>query len=135
MVNYAAGLTPVALLTFAAGTAIGCAPRAFAYTTLGGSLTNLDSPEAIVAFAVLVGMAILGIVVALRDVRIRRRILAYIETGSLSAFSSSGDRERAEAKISLSGDRERPPASDESVTRSESEKGTSSPDDRSADRP
>ena len=32
-----------------AATAIGCAPRAFAYTALGGSLDNLGSPEAIVA--------------------------------------------------------------------------------------
>lgn len=96
MVNYAAGLTPVALLTFAAGTAVGCAPRAFAYTTLGGSLTNLDSPEAIVAFAVLVAMGILGVVVAMRDERIRRRIMAFVETGSLSTPSES-----ARAKSSL----------------------------------
>ena len=130
MVNYAAGLTPVALLTFAAATAVGCAPRAFAYTTLGGSLTNLDSPEAIAAFAVLVAMALLGIVVAMRDARIRRRILAFVETG----ISSSGDRERPD-RLSSSGDRERPPADDVTVTRSESGRDWSSPDDRSADQP
>ena len=48
------------LLTFAAATAIGCAPRAFAYTALGGSLSNLGSPEAIAAFAVLIVMGIGG---------------------------------------------------------------------------
>ena len=42
---------------FAAATAIGGAPRAFAYTALGGSLGDLGSPEAIVAIGVLVVMA------------------------------------------------------------------------------
>ena len=37
LVNYAAGLTPVALGVFAPATAIGVAPRAFAYTALGGA--------------------------------------------------------------------------------------------------
>jgi uncharacterized membrane protein YdjX (TVP38/TMEM64 family) len=98
MVNYAAGLTAVPLLTFAAATAIGCAPRAFAYTALGGSLSNLDSPEAIAAFAVLVGMGVVGFVVARRDARIRRGL-------------------------------------EERFTRFGSGRATSSPDDRSADRP
>jgi uncharacterized membrane protein YdjX (TVP38/TMEM64 family) len=66
LVNYAAGLSPVGLGTFAAATAIGCAPRAFAYTALGGSLGELDSPEAIAAIAVLVAMAVAGAVVARR---------------------------------------------------------------------
>ena len=101
VVNYAAGLTRVPLVTFAAATAIGCAPRAFAYTALGGNLSNLGSPAAIVAFAVLLAMGIGGVVVAARDVRIRRRL-------SRSA---------------------------ESVTRSGSGTGSSSPDGRSADRP
>ena len=46
LVNYAAGLTAIPLGTFAAATALGAAPRAFAYTALGGSLGNLRSPEA-----------------------------------------------------------------------------------------
>ena len=41
VVNYAAGLTPVRLPVFAAATAIGAAPRAFAYTALGGSFGDL----------------------------------------------------------------------------------------------
>ena len=49
LVNYAAGLTPVRLGAFVAATALGVAPRAFAYTALGGSLGDLGSPEAIVA--------------------------------------------------------------------------------------
>jgi uncharacterized membrane protein YdjX (TVP38/TMEM64 family) len=75
LVNYAAGLTPVALRSFVAATAIGVAPRAFAYTALGGSLGNLSSPEAIVAVCVLVAMAIGGGLLARRDIartRIRR---------------------------------------------------------------
>jgi uncharacterized membrane protein YdjX (TVP38/TMEM64 family) len=67
LVNYAAGLTPIALRSFVAATAIGVAPRAFAYTALGGSLGDLTSPEALVAIGVLLAMAIVGLVVARRD--------------------------------------------------------------------
>jgi uncharacterized membrane protein YdjX (TVP38/TMEM64 family) len=66
-VNYAAGLTPVPLLVFAAATALGAAPRAFAYTALGGQLDNLGSWQAILALVVLVGMALVGLVAAARD--------------------------------------------------------------------
>jgi uncharacterized membrane protein YdjX (TVP38/TMEM64 family) len=69
LVNYAAGLSPVTLRAFAAATAIGCAPRAFAYTALGGSLDDLGSPEAIAAIAVLIIMALVGLVAARRDWR------------------------------------------------------------------
>ena len=69
IVNYAAGLTPVALQSFVAATAIGVAPRAFAYTALGGSLGDLTSPEAIVAVCVLVAMALTGAVLVRRDLR------------------------------------------------------------------
>ncbi|WP_160165477.1 TVP38/TMEM64 family protein [Conexibacter woesei] len=73
LVNYAAGLTRVPLAVFALATAIGCAPRAFAYVALGGSLDDLGSPEAIVAFSVLVAMALVGLLFAARDVRTARR--------------------------------------------------------------
>jgi len=59
-VNYAAGLTRLPLRTFVAATAIGIAPRTFAYTALGGHLDDLGSPQAIAAFAVLVLMALGG---------------------------------------------------------------------------
>jgi uncharacterized membrane protein YdjX (TVP38/TMEM64 family) len=68
-VNYAAGLTPIALRSFVAATAIGVAPRAFAYTALGGSLGDLTSPEALVAVGVLVTMAVTGLALARRDLR------------------------------------------------------------------
>jgi uncharacterized membrane protein YdjX (TVP38/TMEM64 family) len=71
LVNYAAGLAPIRLRAFAAATAIGVAPRAFAYTALGGSLGNLDSPEALAAAAVLVAMALGGIALARREARSR----------------------------------------------------------------
>ncbi|MGH2897220.1 MAG: TVP38/TMEM64 family protein, partial [Solirubrobacteraceae bacterium] len=70
LVNYAAGLTRVGLPAFAAATAVGVAPRAFAYTALGGSLDDLTSPEAIVAVAALAVMALAG-VLALRAERRR----------------------------------------------------------------
>jgi uncharacterized membrane protein YdjX (TVP38/TMEM64 family) len=123
VVNYAAGLTPVPLLTFAAATAVGCAPRAFAYTALGGHLGDLGSPEAIVAYAVLIAMAVGGMAVAARDLAIRKRL------------SSSGDRNRSPAgdRVSSSGGRNRPPADD--VTPFGSGTATSSPDGRSEGRP
>jgi len=65
LLNYVAGVTRVRLLAFAAATALGVAPRAFAYTALGGSLDDLGSPAALVAIALLVAMAVGG-AVALR---------------------------------------------------------------------
>lgn len=61
LVNYAAGLTPVGLGVFAGATALGVAPRAFAYTALGGSIGNLGSPEAIVAICLLAVEGAFGI--------------------------------------------------------------------------
>jgi uncharacterized membrane protein YdjX (TVP38/TMEM64 family) len=69
LVNYAAGLAPIALRSFVAATAIGCAPRAFAYTALGGSLDDLSKPEAIIALAVLVVMAVAGVLAGRRQLR------------------------------------------------------------------
>ena len=85
LLNYVAGLTRVRLAAFAAATAIGVAPRAFAYTALGGSLDDLGSPEAIAAIALLVLMAIAGAVV------LRRPTAA----GSETATSSRGGRSAA----------------------------------------
>ena len=69
LVNYAAGLTRLRLPVFAGATAVGAAPRAFAYTALGGSFGDWRSPETIVAAVVLVAMALLGLVLARREVR------------------------------------------------------------------
>lgn len=80
LVNYVAGLTRVSLPAFAAATAIGVAPRAFAYTALGGSLDNLGSPEAIVAYAALVVMALTGLVL-LRAERARGRVASAPTSG------------------------------------------------------
>lgn len=66
-VNYLAGLAPIGLLTFAAATAVGAAPRAFAYTALGGRLGDLGSWQALLALGLLVGMAGVGLAVAARD--------------------------------------------------------------------
>jgi uncharacterized membrane protein YdjX (TVP38/TMEM64 family) len=61
LVNYAAGLTPIGLGVFASATALGVAPRAFAYTALGGSIGNLGSPAAIVAICLLAVEGVAGI--------------------------------------------------------------------------
>jgi len=70
VVNYAAGLTSVPLRVFAAATALGAAPRAFAYTALGGTFGDWNSPEAIVAVTVLVVMGVVGLVLLRREVRL-----------------------------------------------------------------
>lgn len=67
VINYAAGLTPIRYVSFAAGTAVGSAPRTFAYVALGGSLGDLTSPEALVAVALLVVLGISGTWIAARD--------------------------------------------------------------------
>jgi len=72
IVNYAAGLTRIPLLVFAGATALGTAPRAFAYTTLGGSLGDLRSPAAISAVTVLLLMGLAGLLLLRRDLRATR---------------------------------------------------------------
>lgn len=67
VVNYVAGLTRIRLAVFAAATALGTAPRAFAYTALGGNLDDLGSPEVVVAVALLVAMALGGAALVARD--------------------------------------------------------------------
>ena len=67
LVNYAAGLSPVRLGAFAAATAIGASPRAFAYAALGGHLGNLTSPTALVAIGLLIVMAIVGAILFRRS--------------------------------------------------------------------
>ena len=71
LANYAFGLTRVGLAAFMAATVIGTAPRAFAYTALGGSLGRFDSTESVVAIATLVAMGLLGLVLLRRDLRAR----------------------------------------------------------------
>ena len=77
VVNYSAGLTRLPYRDLAAGTVVGAAPKVFAYTALGGSLSDLASPEAIVAIALLVILALAG------GLLVRRQILA--ERGAASA--------------------------------------------------
>ncbi len=72
IVNYVAGLTPVSLGAFAAATALGAAPRAFAYTALGGSFGNFRSWQTVAAVVVLVVMALVGALFLRRDLRAGR---------------------------------------------------------------
>jgi uncharacterized membrane protein YdjX (TVP38/TMEM64 family) len=64
LVNYGAGLTRLKLRAMAAGTAVGAAPRSFAWVALGGNLDDLGSTEAKVAIALLVVMAVTGALLA-----------------------------------------------------------------------
>jgi uncharacterized membrane protein YdjX (TVP38/TMEM64 family) len=67
--NYAFGLTRVGTAAFAAATVLGIAPRAFAYSALGGSLGRLDSTQSAIAIATLVAMGVLGLVLVRTDLR------------------------------------------------------------------
>jgi uncharacterized membrane protein YdjX (TVP38/TMEM64 family) len=67
LVNYGAGLTSLRVSAMAAGTAVGAAPRSFAWVALGGNLDDLGSTEAKVAIGLLVAMAVVGAVLARRQ--------------------------------------------------------------------
>jgi uncharacterized membrane protein YdjX (TVP38/TMEM64 family) len=61
--SYALGFTSIRLRDVALGTAVGYAPRCFAYAALGGALHDLGSPEAeaaLIASAVLLLAVIVG---------------------------------------------------------------------------
>lgn len=66
VVNYACGLARVRLWPLLLATLTAGAPKVFAYTALGGSLGDLGAPEAKVAVALLVVMAVGGALVARR---------------------------------------------------------------------
>ena len=72
IVNFSAGLTRLPYRDLALGTVVGAGPKVFAYVALGGSLSNLGSPEAIVAVALLVIFAVLGGVVVKRRIALGR---------------------------------------------------------------
>lgn len=67
LVNYACGLTTIPIVLIAAGTAVGTAPRTFAYVALGGSFGDFSSPEAILAFGIILGMGVTGLLLVRRD--------------------------------------------------------------------
>jgi uncharacterized membrane protein YdjX (TVP38/TMEM64 family) len=72
LVNYSAGLTRLRFRDMAAGTVVGAAPKVFGYVALGGSLTNLGSPEALVAVALLAALAVGGALVVRRQLALGR---------------------------------------------------------------
>jgi uncharacterized membrane protein YdjX (TVP38/TMEM64 family) len=72
LVNYGAGLTKLRFRDMAGGTAVGGAPRTFAYVALGGSLTDMGSPEAIVAIVLLVVIGVVGLALGRRQIRAER---------------------------------------------------------------
>jgi uncharacterized membrane protein YdjX (TVP38/TMEM64 family) len=71
--NYAAGLSRLRARDIFAGTGLGFAPRTFAYAAVGGSLSRLDSTEARVAIGVGVAMAVVGALLARRQIAAERR--------------------------------------------------------------
>jgi uncharacterized membrane protein YdjX (TVP38/TMEM64 family) len=67
LVNFSAGLTRLRFRDMALGTLVGAAPKVFAYTALGGSLTDLGSPESVIAIALLVVLALVGVLLVRRN--------------------------------------------------------------------
>jgi uncharacterized membrane protein YdjX (TVP38/TMEM64 family) len=72
LVNLSAGLTHLPYRALALGTVVGAAPKVFAYVALGGSLSDLTSPEAIAAIVLLVVLAGAGALVVRRQIAIGR---------------------------------------------------------------
>jgi uncharacterized membrane protein YdjX (TVP38/TMEM64 family) len=72
LVNYSAGVTRLRVRSMAAGTAIGAAPRVWAWVALGGSIDDLGSPEAKAAVAMLVVMGVVGFILARRQIERER---------------------------------------------------------------
>jgi uncharacterized membrane protein YdjX (TVP38/TMEM64 family) len=70
-VNYGVGLTHVPVGVFALATAIGTAPRTFAYVALGGQLGSIGSWQMIAALTVLVVFGAFGLALAARDPELR----------------------------------------------------------------
>lgn len=71
LINYAAGLTRIRLGAFVLATALGSAPRTFAYVALGGSLRDLGSPAGLASIAALVLLGAVGLIIASRDPELR----------------------------------------------------------------
>lgn len=66
-VSYAGGLSGITLRAFALATALGAAPRTYAYVTLGGTWGDWGSPASLVAMATIVVLAVVGIALVRRD--------------------------------------------------------------------
>lgn len=86
--NYAAGLTRLRPSVFAAATAIGVAPRSYAYVALGGNLDDLGRPEAVVAIVLIVLTGLLGLGLLWRE---RRRATSGRRPSGPGTCSSSPD--------------------------------------------
>jgi uncharacterized membrane protein YdjX (TVP38/TMEM64 family) len=72
LVNYSAGLTRLGYRDMTVGTVVGAAPKVFAYVALGGSLSDLGSPEAIAAVALLAALALAGLIFVRRQIALGR---------------------------------------------------------------
>jgi uncharacterized membrane protein YdjX (TVP38/TMEM64 family) len=72
IVNYSAGLIHFRYRDLALGTVVGGAPKVFAYVALGGSLSDLTSPEAVVAVSLLVVLAVTGALFLRRQIALGR---------------------------------------------------------------
>jgi uncharacterized membrane protein YdjX (TVP38/TMEM64 family) len=73
IVNYSAGLTKLRFGQLALGTVVGGGPKVFAYVALGGSLSDLASPEAIAAVVLLVILGLAGALFVRRQIVAGRR--------------------------------------------------------------
>jgi uncharacterized membrane protein YdjX (TVP38/TMEM64 family) len=96
IVSYGAGLTAIGLYPYAAATAIGTAPRAFAYAALADAfaVNRPDSPEAVVAIALLIALGLIGLLPLLRrgarpDDRDKRRRQARDRSGHQEALAET----------------------------------------------
>jgi uncharacterized membrane protein YdjX (TVP38/TMEM64 family) len=72
VLNYAAGLTKMPLRAFAAAVALGSLPKTIAYVALGGALTAPFSTRGLVAITLYAATALVGVLLARRQVQAAR---------------------------------------------------------------
>lgn len=72
LTNYSAGLTRLRARDMAAGTALGAAPKTYAYVALVGSFGDWSRPEWWVALAMLVLLSVFGVRLARRELASER---------------------------------------------------------------
>jgi len=103
LANYVFGITRVGFVAYAVATLLGIAPRAYAYTALGGTLGDLTSTQSVVAVSVLVAMGLLGLALVAFE---RRRasvvssscaVLAQSTRPTASAGATTSERSRSPA--------------------------------------
>ncbi len=88
--SYAFGAIGLRVVTVAAGTLVGSAPRAFAYTALGDAAVTGNGSLALVALAVGLAISAIGLLVGATVVRRERRRRGAASAAAAGSGVTSG---------------------------------------------